>query len=138
MFALKRDHRGTPAVVEAVRQSCSHFAATKADQDFDGDLCCSAGKTHATAVLAGDVSVCGTISVSIVRGASCKVCYPGCSLERLQNGVHAIWGNMHVGTHGQSKCHACELETTCLRQAATYIHTYIYIYIYVYICLTGN
>jgi len=35
MFALKRDHRGTPAVVEAVRQSCSHFAATKADQDFD-------------------------------------------------------------------------------------------------------
>ncbi len=35
MLALKRDHRGTPAVVEAVRQRCSHFAATKADQVFD-------------------------------------------------------------------------------------------------------
>ena len=28
MFALKRDQRGAPAVAEAVRQRCSHIAAT--------------------------------------------------------------------------------------------------------------
>ncbi|KAA6418226.1 MAG: hypothetical protein FRX49_11735 [Trebouxia sp. A1-2] len=32
MFALKRDQRGAPAVAEAVRQRCSHIAATEADQ----------------------------------------------------------------------------------------------------------
>ncbi len=71
------------------------------------DLCCSQGRSHATAVLAGDVSVCGTISASIVRRASCKMCYPDCALERLQNGpfkATCMWA--------QSKCHACELETS--------------------------
>jgi cell wall assembly regulator SMI1 len=29
VIALKRDQRGAPAVAEAVRQRCSHIAATK-------------------------------------------------------------------------------------------------------------
>ncbi len=44
MFALKQDQRGAPAVVEAVRQRCSHIAATK-DQVFD--LICADLKLNA-------------------------------------------------------------------------------------------
>ena len=108
MFALKRDQRGAPAVAEAVRQRCSHVAATKADLAYG--VIGAVLKVKRTR-LAGDVSVCGTTSASIVCGASCKASILTSTLTVRWSAVH---GNMHVGTHGQVKCHACELETSKL------------------------
>ena len=49
-------------------------------------MCCFQGRAHATAVIAGEVSVIsGTMSASIVPGASCRSVYPDCAMQRLQN-----------------------------------------------------
>ena len=46
VFALNRDQRKAPAVAEAVRQRCSHIAATKADQAYG--VMCAVSKVERT------------------------------------------------------------------------------------------
>ena len=58
MFALKREQRGAPAVVEAVRQRCSHIAATKAYQVFD--VICSQGRLRDVHVPCGCLTCTAT------------------------------------------------------------------------------
>ena len=95
-YALKRDQQGAPAVVEAVRQRCSHIDATKADQLFE--VICAVLKVERTRLqclpvtsqCVGDfqqvpsLGLAAKFATLTVRWSACRVAGPR--------------ANMHVGT----------------------------------------
>jgi len=79
MFALKSEQRGAPAVLEAVRQRCSHIAATKADQVFN--VICSQGRLRDVHLPCGCLTCTATDartllltqSLTCIAAVSCRI-----------------------------------------------------------------
>ncbi len=79
MFALKREQRRAPAVLEAVRQRCSHIAATKADQVFN--VICSQGRLRDVHLPCGCLTCTATDartllltqSLTCIAAVSCRI-----------------------------------------------------------------
>ena len=98
MFALKRDQRKAPAVAEAVRQRCSHIAATKADQAYG--VICAVFKVERTRLqclpVTSQLMGQGQQGSSVAQAAKASTLTVRCSACR-------------TAVHGQVKGYACEL-----------------------------